>query len=93
MILCVTENWKIDSNLCLTVINGIDKDIQHPCQRNNGGCSHLCLLTAKEKVTISVPYFYFCVFCFKLYSRKLFNFMVTKRFVVVHMEWYCQKIV
>jgi len=31
-------------------MNGIDKNIQHSCQQNNGDCSHLCLLAAKEKV-------------------------------------------
>lgn len=46
----VIENWKSDSNLCLTVANGIDKNIQHPCQQNNGGCSHICLLSGKGKV-------------------------------------------
>lgn len=60
--LYVTENWKIDSNLYLTVVNGIDKDIQHTCQKNNGGCSHLCLLTTKEKVIFFVYFFFF--YCF-----------------------------
>ncbi|XP_025205329.1 vitellogenin receptor [Melanaphis sacchari] len=44
------ENWKSDSNLCLTVANGIDKHITHPCQQNNGDCSHICLLSGKGKV-------------------------------------------
>lgn len=48
--MCIIENWKGDSNLYLTVVNGIDKNIQHPCQKNNGGCSHLCLLSGKAKV-------------------------------------------
>jgi len=46
----VIDDWKTDSNLYLTVANGIRKNIQHPCQQNNGGCSHICLLSEKGKV-------------------------------------------
>jgi len=46
----VIDNWKTDSNLYLTVANGIRKNIQHSCQQNNGGCSHICLLSEKGKV-------------------------------------------
>lgn len=44
------ENVNSDSILCLTVANDINKNIQHPCQQNNGDCSHVCLLSGKNKV-------------------------------------------
>ncbi|VVC34061.1 Hypothetical protein CINCED_3A006126 [Cinara cedri] len=43
-------NWNSDSNLQLTVVYGIDRNIQHPCKQENGGCSHICLLSGKNKV-------------------------------------------
>lgn len=52
--MCIIENWKGDLNLYLTVVNGINRTIQHPCQKNNGDCSHLCLLSGKTKVHYSI---------------------------------------
>ncbi|XP_050441147.1 vitellogenin receptor [Adelges cooleyi] len=43
------DNWKLDSKLCLAAMKGTDKNIQHPCQKNNGGCSHVCLVSGKGK--------------------------------------------
>lgn len=48
--MCIIGNWDNDSNLHLTVANSIVRKIQHPCKQENGGCSHICLLSGKNKV-------------------------------------------
>lgn len=48
--MCIIGNWNSDSNLHLTEVYSIDKNIQHPCKEENGDCSHICLLSGKTKV-------------------------------------------